>query len=119
MKIESFCDPLTNQVATLNGDHWNISRLIQLTKNFKVLEIPLDHLYLNYSYDNLTLREMVMHIRTIEKADLSFPIILDENGELLDGHHRIMKALWKNQSTIKAVRFDKNPSPCNVASETT
>jgi hypothetical protein len=55
---------------------------------------------------------MVMHIKAVENADLKCPIILDEDGEIMDGRHRIMKALWKGKKTIKAVRFDVNPSPC-------
>jgi len=42
------------------------------------------------------------------------PIILDEDGELMDGRHRIMKALLIGLETVKAVRFDQNPPPCRV-----
>jgi len=92
--------------------HWSVARLITLTKDFDVLEIPINHLNVFYSYKNLTLREMVTHMRAVNDADLRFPIILDEDGELMDGRHRIMKALLNNVETIKAVRFDKNPDPC-------
>jgi ParB-like chromosome segregation protein Spo0J len=51
-------------------------------------------------------------MQAVNAADLSKPIILNEDGELLDGRHRIMKALLVGHSTIKAVRFDENPSPC-------
>jgi ParB-like chromosome segregation protein Spo0J len=78
------------------------------------MTIPLDHLNVWYSYEKLTLREMVMHMNAVNKADLSKPIILDEDGELMDGRHRIMKAMLTGVATIKAVRFDENPSPCRV-----
>ena len=57
---------------------------------------------------------MVMHFNAMDAADMSCPIILDEDGELMDGRHRLMKALWAGHKTIKVVRFDINPPPCKV-----
>ena len=48
-------------------------------------------------------------------ADLSRPIILDEDGELMDGRHRLMKAMLLGEESVLAVRFDENPSPCRVS----
>jgi hypothetical protein len=45
---------------------------------------------------------------------LSHPIILDEDGVIMDGRHRVMKALLTEQKTIKVVRFDENPDPCRI-----
>lgn len=87
---------------------------MELAKDLPVMEVDLNHLYLYYTYDRQTLRDMVMHMRAIICADLSIPIILDEDGELMDGRHRIMKAMMHGEKTIKAVRFDTNPSPCTV-----
>ena len=75
------------------------------------MEIPLDHLNIWHSYEKLTLRDMVMHMKAVNAADLEKPIILNEDGELMDGRHRIMKALLNEIPTIKAVRFDESPSP--------
>lgn len=86
-------------------------RLIQLAGSLPVLEIPLDHLYVWYDYGKLSLREMVMHWKAAEAADLETPIILDEDGIIMDGRHRLMKAMLLGNTTIKAVRFDKNPAP--------
>jgi hypothetical protein len=111
MKIEKWCAP-GDQMAQLRTQEWTVSRLIMLAKDLDVFDMPLDHLNLYYSYDSLTLRQMVMHMNAVNDADLSYPIILDEDGELMDGRHRIMKALLNEHKTIKAVRFDKNPTPC-------
>ncbi|MCG7904389.1 MAG: hypothetical protein JAY60_18430 [Candidatus Thiodiazotropha weberae] len=81
------------------------------------MDVPLDHLNVYHKYRSHTLREMVMHMQAVERADLSYPIILDEDGEVMDGRHRIMKALLKGEKTIKAVRFDENPAPCEVKVE--
>ena len=78
------------------------------------MEVPLNHLHLYYTYEKLTLREMVMHMKAVNDADLEKPIILDEDGELMDGRHRLMKAMLTGAESIKVVRFDENPSPDSV-----
>ncbi len=113
MKIEPFLS-VDTQMSRLGKHSWSVARLIQLSKPLKVMEIPLDHLNVYYKYDELTLRNMVTHMKAVQDADLDFPIILDEDGELMDGRHRIMKAMLCGAETIKAVRFDENPEPCVV-----
>ena len=111
MKMEKW--PKTDgQMCQLGKHYWNISRLFELARDLPVMEVPLDHLNIAYSYDQLYLREMVMHMKGVNDADLGFPIILDEDGEIMDGRHRVMKALLLGKETIKAVRFEENPSPC-------
>lgn len=113
MKIPEF-PKIDVQYAVIGRHKWAVSRLIELSKTLKVLEIPIDHLNVWHKYEDLSLRKMVMHIQTINNADLEYPIILDEDGEIMDGRHRIMKALLEGRPTVKAVRFDENPSPCEI-----
>lgn len=113
MKIPTWLKP-KDQYARVGRHTWSVSRLIELSRDFPVMEIPLNHLNVYSKYKDLTLREMAMHMKAVEAADLSFPIILDEDGELMDGRHRIIKAMVTGAETIRAVRFDENPSPCIV-----
>lgn len=113
MKIKTWHSP-QDQMCTLGNHSWSVPRLFELARNLQVMDIPLDHLGLWYKYDNLTLREMVMHIKAVNDADLDKPIILDEDGDLMDGRHRLMKAMLLGNATIKAVRFDENPEPCKI-----
>ncbi len=113
MKIKSFI-PINEQVARLGKSEWSVARLHMLSKDLPVMEIPVDHLNVFNTYERLTIREMVMHMKAVNDADLDFPIILDEDGDIMDGRHRIMKTLLLGLPTIKAVRFDENPSPCKV-----
>lgn len=113
MKIKQFYST-DEQMSRLGKHSWSVARLFELSKNLKVMDVPLDHLHLYYVYERLTLRDMVMHMQTVQKADLNKPIIIDEDGELMDGRHRLMKAMLNNKKSIKAVRFDINPSPCIV-----
>lgn len=113
VKIEPFCNP-DIQMSKLGGHHWAVSRLFELSKALPVMEIPLDHLNIYYKYENISLRDMVMHMKAAKESNLDYPIILDEDGDIMDGRHRLMKALLIGAETIKAVRFEKNPSPCRV-----
>jgi hypothetical protein len=113
VKIREWHDP-KDQLCSLGRHKWSVPRLFELSRHLPVMEIPLNHMNLYYKYENLTLREMVTHMRAVNNADMSTPIILDEDGEIMDGRHRIMKALLLGLDTIKAVRFDENPSPCQV-----
>lgn len=113
LKIKKWVPP-ESQLSKLDNKQWSVSRLFELSKNFEVMEVPLNHLSIFYIYERLTLREMVMHMQAVNDADLSMPIILDENGDIMDGRHRIMKALLIGVKTIKAVRFEENPTPCRI-----
>lgn len=106
------------QISIIGRHHWSVPRLIQLARDLPVFDAPLDCLNLWKKYD-ISMREMVMHCKAIQDADLSYPIILDEDGEIMDGRHRIMKALMLGHKTIKAVRFDVNPTPCKIEGQPT
>lgn len=107
----------SDQFSKLGSHHWSVARLVSLSKDLEVMDIPLKHFNIWHNYKEMTLREMAGHVKSANEADLSFPIILDEDGDIMDGRHRLIKALVEGKETIKAVRFDKNPTPCRVASE--
>jgi hypothetical protein len=44
-------------------------------------------------------------------CDLAFPIILSSEGRVMDGMHRVCKALVENRAEIEAVRFVHDPAP--------
>ena len=113
MKIKTWHSP-QDQMCKLGRHLWSVPRLFELARNLPVMEVPLYHLSVYYTYEKLTLREMVMHMKAVNDADMSKPIILDEDGELMDGRHRLMKAMLLGNATIKVVRFDENPAPCRV-----
>jgi hypothetical protein len=58
-----------------------------------------------------TCRSVLEHMRLISEVDLSFPIILGANGRVMDGMHRVAKAILQGKSEIEAVRFAVDPSP--------
>jgi len=95
---------------------WDVDRLVELSKDFACKEVRIDDLgELDRAWsgdgEHQTGRDMIVHIRLIDEADLSFPIILAANGEVMDGRHRIARAALAGLETITAVQFDHDPEP--------
>ena len=61
-----------------------------------------------------TCRAVAEHVRLINEADLSFPIILSADGRVMDGMHRVAKALIQNVDDLPAKRFARDPAPDHV-----
>lgn len=106
--------PYDQQMAAIGRLKWSVARLVELARGLPVMDIPMAHLNVYNTYENLTLRQMAGHIRAVMDADMNYPIILDEDGEIMDGRHRVLKALVEGLPTIKAVRFLENPDPCEI-----
>ena len=92
---------------------WDVDRLVALTKHLRPRPVSvtsireLDEPY----WGEMTSREVAEHARLIEECDLSFPIILSSDGRIMDGMHRVLKALIEGESDIKAVQFSVDPEP--------
>lgn len=59
----------------------------------------------------VTVREIVDHMRLVNAADLGHAIIVDPDGRVLDGMHRVAKALLLGHQTIEAKRLLELPDP--------
>jgi hypothetical protein len=97
-------------------DAWDIHRLVALTAEFPVKEIDLseiwevDSVYWFNDGDELpTVRNVVEHMRLVGQVDLSYPITLGANGCVMDGMHRVVRALLDGHRTIKAVAIRRRP----------
>jgi hypothetical protein len=56
-------------------------------------------------------RNLLGHLRRVLEVDLAYPVILGPDGRVMDGMHRIARALIDGRSTITAVRFAVLPAP--------
>lgn len=61
--------------------------------------------------EQITWRSIIEHLKLIQETDLSYPIILSAEGQVMDGMHRVAKALLEGRETIEAVQFDEDPKP--------
>jgi hypothetical protein len=95
-------------------DAWDVDRLVELSRHLPVKQLPLTsirELDTAYWSQPLTVRDVVDHVRLVQAVDLSYPIILGEDGRVMDGMHRVVRALLEGRETIAAVRFDVQPEP--------
>ena len=97
---------------------WDVDRLISLTSDQKPIDLPLERIceldeafWFSGDGDVATCRRVAEHAQLIGETDLAHPIILDPDGRVMDGMHRICKALIQGLSTIKAVRLAVMPEP--------
>lgn len=99
-------------------------RLWELSAGLPVESVPIDSIK---AFDEdcwfggrpVTCRMVARHAALIQKADLSYPVILSADGRLMDGGHRISKAWINGHTTINAVRFKADPAPAYFERDTT
>ena len=99
---------------------WDIDRLVALTEPLPVIHVPvaaIRELDETYWYDHgyaPTCRSVAEHAQLINEADLRFPIILSADGRVMDGMHRVAKALIQKVDALPAKRFAEDPAPDHV-----
>lgn len=97
---------------------WDVDRLILLSKHFPIKRIPLDAIkevnepyWFEHDEQLPTCLDLLDHMKLIEAADLHYPIILCADGRLMDGMHRVLKALLQGDVDIAVVQFEVTPEP--------
>jgi hypothetical protein len=97
---------------------WNVHRLVELSRELVRERVPLSAIreldepyWANESTRSLTCREVVDHARLMLDCDLAYPVILSSDGRVMDGMHRVCKALLESRTEIEAVRFVEDPAP--------
>jgi len=99
---------------------WYTENLWEAAKDNPVILVEIEslkHLDAVCWFDDrfpATLRNVVEHFVRMEKADAQYPIILDPNGQIFDGAHRVAKAMANGQTKIKAVKLKEIPAPDEI-----
>ena len=99
-------------------DAWDVDRLVELSAELPVRDVALDSVWeldRDYWFDGSaavpTVRKVLEHVRLILDVDVTYPIILGVDGRVMDGMHRVARALLEGRETISAVRFTEQPEP--------
>ncbi len=97
---------------------WDVDNLIAFTAGMEIENVPLDalrELDESYWYDSEdnppTCRSIADHMRLVQDADLAYPIIICSEGKVMDGMHRVVKALLESRVFIGAYRLPELPEP--------
>ena len=101
-----------------NGlDAWDVDNLIEASARLPVNDVPLDSItdvdtdfWFKFG-PAPTVRRIIEHVRLIQEVDASFPIILGADGRVMDGMHRVARAILEGRPAIRAVQFVTEPEP--------
>jgi len=108
-------------VPSENGegyDAWDVDTLVELATDFPVKEVPVESIreldtahWFSADGSPFTVRVLVRHMQLVNEVDPSYPIILGSEGQVMDGMHRVVRAMLEGRSTIAAVQFEDHPAP--------
>jgi hypothetical protein len=97
---------------------WDVRRLVELSGSLLVERVSLSDIreldepyWTGHGDGRLTCRDIVDHARLISDCNLAYPVILSADGRVMDGMHRICKALLEGKDSVRAVRFVVDPKP--------
>lgn len=97
---------------------WDVDKLVEKSKDLPQISVKLfdiKELDENFWYSgpdsNPTCRSIAEHFHLVNEADLKYPIILSKNGRVMDGLHRVVKALLLGHIEIQAVKFMEDILP--------
>ena len=95
---------------------WDVNRLLRLHANVPTQAVALSQIaeiQQAYWFPNThpSTADIVEHMRLVEAADLAYPILMDAEGKLMDGMHRVAKALLAGHSHIHAQLLPQTPVP--------
>ena len=97
---------------------WDVHRLIELSQDLPQRRIAVSQIreiddvyWFDGDHERPTCRKVLLHMKLIQEVDPSFPIILAADGRVMDGMHRVARALLKGREEIDAVQFEHTPDP--------
>ena len=102
---------LINQYIEYEEKLWSVVKLIEASKNLKVFKLKVKDIFTFYSAPNEdNLPSFIEHCINVQNCNLQYPIILSPTNFILDGRHRLVKAIINKKKYIQAVRFENMPN---------
>jgi hypothetical protein len=99
-------------------DAWDVDELVTLSSDFPVNQVEVASIkeldtahWFSADGSPFTVRVLVRHMQLVNEVDPSYPIILGSDGQVMDGMHRVARAVLEGRSTIAAVQFVNHPAP--------
>ena len=97
---------------------WDVRKLLVLANGLPIQDTPLigikeidEPYWFGEGGDEPTCRRIMDHAAQVAGTDLAYPILLCADGRIMDGMHRVMKAVGLGHTTIKARRLLATPPP--------
>ena len=94
------------------GKTWEDKKLWEATKDNPTMDVNVESFLKQNNYWNIgTFKELAEELKIVLKADYTYPIILDEKYELVDGAHRLVHAYIDGKTSIKGVVISNDQWP--------
>ena len=97
---------------------WDVRKLLVSAAHLPIQDIPLTKIkeidepyWFGEGGDTPTCRRIMDHAAQVAGTDLAYPILLCADGRIMDGMHRVMKAVGLGHPTIKARQLPQTPPP--------
>ena len=95
-----------------NGCSYKVTDIIELSKHYESFDLPIAGIDISVMpWGGQTIKSFCYHTNRIEKITGNYPIILDDEGFICDGWHRLVKSITSGFTHIKAVRLKIMPEP--------
>lgn len=94
------------------GKFWKASTLWNAVKGKSPQRVPNRYILQECTWDISSLQHFADEVKNVQEVDLNYPIILDMNGNILDGAHRVVKAYLEGKDVdIVYLGDDEWPEP--------
>lgn len=116
VEIDDFfvCD---NRII-MGKKEWDVGTIFNAAKNLPIYNLQLSAIDINVCpWDVSSFDFFLYHSKRVYDADLSYPIIQMPTGYIIDGWHRVAKAILNGDSTIKCIRLKTMPEPDRIKNE--
>ncbi len=100
-----------------SGDRWSAKYLYEKVKEHKLVaeKVKLRHLDLSHlPWQGGSIQNMdcfLYHAVRVQNCDTSIPVIMRQDGQIIDGWHRVAKAVIEGKKEILAYRFERYIEP--------
>jgi hypothetical protein len=100
---------------------WDVQKLRSAASSMPHITVPLADIFefdSVYWFDDQflpTCRAVADHARRITTADLSDPVLLSPDGHVIDGMHRVARAVLDGLDSIVSIRLKEYPEPDRVS----
>ncbi len=114
IKLKTADDWHEDQCYVCGSDAWLVQNIWEAAKDLPTYEVPLVGMCLDIAPWGGSLNsflDFLSHVRLINDAEMRYPIILDPDGNIADGRHRLAKAIVTGRTTVKIKRLPFMPDP--------
>lgn len=114
MNVKDYIDKRDYETerCSIGKNYWYTKRLIEHCRDLPVFELDLAGVDLDVMpWELRSVFEYIKHFHLTSSCSLEYPVIMSPAGWVMNGWHRIAKAIIEGKKTVKAVRFLELPKP--------